>query len=85
MDEKFQKLPLPVRKVLATLNHDIKILLSESYLGCYLHGSLALGGFNPQKSDIDLLILIKDSLQFEKKIALSKLLLQYSNAPFPIE
>ena len=43
MDEKFQKLPLPVRKILATLNHDIKILLSESYLGCYLHGSLALG------------------------------------------
>lgn len=31
------------------------------------------------------MILIKDSLQFEKKIALSKLLLQYSNAPFPIE
>ncbi len=31
------------------------------------------------------MILIKDSLQFEKKIALSKLLLQCSNAPFPIE
>lgn len=85
MNKKIQKLPLPVRKLLTTLNHEIKKILSDTYLGTYLHGSLALGGFNPNKSDIDLLILTKDCLQFDQKFALSNLLLQYSNAPFPIE
>ncbi|MEG0294236.1 aminoglycoside adenylyltransferase domain-containing protein [Enterococcus sp.] len=85
MDKDRHTLPSPVQDFLNLLNHEIKTLLSDAYLGCYLHGSLALGGFNPQKSDIDLLILIKKPLRLEQKIALVKRLLQYSNEPFPIE
>ncbi|MDQ0195648.1 nucleotidyltransferase domain-containing protein [Paenibacillus wynnii] len=36
--------------------------LSGNLLGIYLHGSLAMGCFNPLKSDIDFLIVVKDKL-----------------------
>lgn len=36
--------------------------LRENLLGIYLHGSLAMGCFNPIKSDIDFLIVVKEKL-----------------------
>lgn len=38
----------------------LKNELSESLLGIYLHGSMAMGCFNPLHSDVDLLVLVKD-------------------------
>ncbi|MCY9533355.1 nucleotidyltransferase domain-containing protein [Paenibacillus sp. UNC217MF] len=32
--------------------------LSQSLVGIYLHGSLAMGFFPPQQSDIDILIIV---------------------------
>ncbi len=34
--------------------------MSESLTGIYLHGSMAMGCFNPYQSDIDLLINVND-------------------------
>ncbi|MDO3411474.1 DUF4111 domain-containing protein [Saccharibacillus sp. CPCC 101409] len=34
--------------------------LGDNTVGVYLHGSLALGGFNPAASDLDLLVAVKD-------------------------
>ena len=36
-------------------------------MGIYLHGSLALGCFNPKVSDIDFLIVVRDKLFLELK------------------
>ncbi|WP_058301526.1 aminoglycoside adenylyltransferase domain-containing protein [Gorillibacterium timonense] len=36
--------------------------LRENLVGLYLHGSLAMGCFNPSRSDIDLLIVVKEPL-----------------------
>lgn len=36
--------------------------LQENLSGLYLHGSLAMGCFNPSKSDIDFLVVIKEKL-----------------------
>lgn len=36
--------------------------LSENLVGVYLHGSLAMGGFNPSSSDIDILVVVKKPL-----------------------
>lgn len=35
--------------------------LSENLVGIYLHGSLAMGCFNPSRSDVDL-VVVKESL-----------------------
>ena len=39
-----------------------KKILEENLVGVYLHGSLAMGCFNPQKSDIDLIIVVNEPL-----------------------
>ena len=39
-----------------------KDILGNNLVGVYLHGSLAMGCFNPQKSDIDLIIVVNEPL-----------------------
>ena len=39
-----------------------KDILGDNLVGIYLHGSLAMGCFNPQRSDIDLIIVVNNSL-----------------------
>jgi len=49
-------LPLEVIKFLIPIQEKMKEALGD-YIGFYLHGSLALGGFQHQTSDVDILIL----------------------------
>ncbi|SEN36174.1 aminoglycoside adenylyltransferase domain-containing protein [Paenibacillus sp. OV219] len=52
-----------------------KLVLGENVAGIYLHGSLAMGGFNPDKSDIDIIILAKKKLSKAETTELTKQLL----------
>ena len=36
-------------------------ILGENLAGVYLHGSLAMGCFNPRKSDLDLLTVVRET------------------------
>ncbi|BBI33547.1 aminoglycoside adenylyltransferase domain-containing protein [Cohnella abietis] len=49
----------------------LKEELSQSLTGIYLHGSMAMGCFNPTQSDIDILVIVKgkQSIATYKKIA----------------
>jgi len=60
-------------------------LLKNNLVGIYLHGSLAMGCFNPTQSDIDLLIVVKESLSEQEKLALAKAYLTISNDFSPLE
>lgn len=62
-----------------------KEIVAEKLVGFYVHGSLAMGGFNPKSSDIDILVVTTDSLSIETKRMLAKLFLECSNNPFPVE
>lgn len=42
-------------------------ILAENLVGIYLHGSAVMGCFNPEKSDIDLLVVVKDDISFSIK------------------
>lgn len=44
-------------------------IFKENLTGVYLHGSLAMGCFNPKKSDIDLIIMIEQDITEEQKLA----------------
>lgn len=43
-------------------------ILGDNLVGIYLHGSAAMGCFNDVKSDIDLLVVVKDELSLEDKL-----------------
>ena len=60
-------------------------VLGNELIAVYLHGSLAMGCFNPVRSDIDLLVVTQDWLSVEVKRRLVEKLLQHSLNPSPIE
>jgi len=74
-----------VRAQVEELQHQLLKLLDKNLVGLYLHGSLAMGGFNPARSDLDLLVVIERPLAPEIKRDLLRLLLQLSKKPYPIE
>lgn len=46
-----------VQEIIETLVRQIKSVLADNLEGLYLKGSLALGDFNPETSDVDLLVI----------------------------
>ena len=55
-----------------------KELLRENLVGIYLHGSLAMGCFNPRKSDIDLIIVVDQPLSDPVKRAYLDMVVGYN-------
>lgn len=64
---------------------DIRRITVDNFAGAYLHGSLAMGGFNSQSSDVDILVVTERSVTLDEKRKLAELLLQCSSHPYPIE
>ncbi len=77
--------PTSVRQQVTTLTTQIAQILGENLVGVYLHGSLSFGCFNPQRSDIDLLVVTERLMTVDNKLALARLLLASSLHPYPVE
>ncbi|WP_096189610.1 aminoglycoside adenylyltransferase domain-containing protein [Evansella halocellulosilytica] len=58
---------MDIQAYLNKIVHVFRERLDENLVGVYLHGSLAMGCFNPDKSDVDLLVIIKNKIPYEKK------------------
>ena len=54
-----------VNEVLNLLLLNVKRILKDQFFGMYLYGSLSSGDFNPDTSDIDFLVVTKDTLSNE--------------------
>lgn len=80
-------LPFPnsAGQQLDLLVSELRHLLGQQLIGIYLHGSLALGSFNPARSDLDVLVIVGSSLSTASKAALGRLLLRLSQQPYPLE
>ena len=50
--------------------YDYRTILGDDLVGIYLHGSLAFGCFNPEKSDIDFIAVVNKPLTINEKTAL---------------
>ena len=59
---------MPYQKIIDAFVAAAKEILGEQLTGIYLHGSLAMGCFNPEKSDIDLIIIIENNISDEQKM-----------------
>jgi len=53
-----------------------KKILGKELIGVYLHGSMAMGCFNPDKSDIDLIVIIEESISDAQKLEFMKCIVE---------
>ncbi|QHJ69927.1 aminoglycoside adenylyltransferase domain-containing protein [Planococcus halotolerans] len=74
-----------IKEFLDTLIADIHRLIESPMIGIYLHGSLAMGRFNPARSDIDLLVVTETPIGMETKKKLAAFFLEQSSNPYPVE
>lgn len=73
---------LPVQQILDEIVNSYHAILRENLLGIYLHGSLAMGCFNPDASDIDFLVVVREKPAFDEMRKLVAVLLGLSeNGP----
>ena len=77
--------PTAVETQVNTFCAHLQALLETNLSGIYLHGSLAMGCFNPDCSDVDLLVVTARGMSIETKRRVVQLLLHASMAPSPIE
>jgi predicted nucleotidyltransferase len=77
--------PSSVNEHVDRLVEGFRDLLGDNLRGIYLHGSLALGCFNPACSDIDALVVVEEPLDTDTKLLVADLLLRVSCAPYPVE
>lgn len=63
------------KEIAKTFQHE----LANNLIGVYLHGSLAMGCFNPESSDIDILVVVEDNLSLGTKKMLGKSLVEISD------
>ncbi len=55
--------------VLDRFTEKTKEILKDNLVGVYLHGSAVMGCFNPSKSDLDLIVVVKNPMSDEVKKA----------------
>jgi len=67
MGYNYYNAPKEIKLILEEIINSYRNILKDNLIGIYLHGSLALGCFNPKKSDIDFLIVVRDRLSIETK------------------
>jgi predicted nucleotidyltransferase len=77
--------PSSVRAQVEWLLRGFGEVLPQKLSGVYLHGSFALGCFNPLRSDLDVLVVVDAPLQPDEKLRLVDLLLHVSMTPHQIE
>lgn len=59
---------MPYQSLLDEIVEKSKLIFKENLTGIYLHGSLAMGCFHPNKSDIDLILVIKNRITDMQKL-----------------
>jgi len=55
------------KRILNKILEAYKSILGDNLVGIYIHGSIAFGCFNPSKSDINFMAVVKDRLTLEEK------------------
>ena len=85
MSAAWKECPAEIKVFIFKLKERIKEFIDDNFVGFYLHGSLAMGGFNPKRSDIDVLVVTDKPIRLIEKRNLAQLFLDDSSSPYPIE
>jgi streptomycin 3"-adenylyltransferase len=81
----WQNSPEAVRDQIERFVRECRELLGEDLSGVYLHGSLAMGSFNPKLSDLDVLVLSERRLSQQDRRSFAQAMLSLSGDPHPVE
>lgn len=65
-----QRIPPKIKTLLKQITDPYQTILGDNLVGIYIHGSLALGCFNWEKSDIDFIAVVRESLSAGVKLSL---------------
>lgn len=79
MIPEISNIPKETRLILEKIVDTFRNILKDNLIGIYLHGSIAMGCFNPEKSDIDFLLVVKEKLSEETKRAIINSTLELAN------
>jgi len=74
----YDNAPKRVKALIGKLINALKSILGENLIGVYLHGSLAMGGFVPGQSDVDVMVVAENALSDRQKESLAKSCLSLS-------
>ncbi|WKA56633.1 aminoglycoside adenylyltransferase domain-containing protein [Planococcus shixiaomingii] len=85
MDFQWDNCSQELRDFVHNLLIETSNIIEGQVIGCYLHGSLVMGGFNPDRSDIDLLVVTEQPLRIKTKRELAQFFLRSSKKPYPVE
>lgn len=85
MTRGWDSCPDPARRQVDGLVAWFRSAVGSSLVGVYLYGSLAMGCFNPEASDIDLLVVTTHELNPEARLGLADHLLANSGSPHALE
>ncbi len=69
-------LPQETKALLNNIAEGSEKILRDNFIGLYVHGSIAMGCFNPFVSDIDFLIVVRTRMSITEKRAIVKMLLE---------
>jgi predicted nucleotidyltransferase len=78
-----QVLPPHVHTLLTEICDKFQTCLGDNFTGFYLHGSLVMGCFNFDLSDIDFLVIIKDPMDRKTTRKIIGILLEASSKAPP--
>lgn len=79
----YEALPPEIKAQLTRITESWKTHAGESLVGVYLHGSVALGAFQPASGDLGVLVVVKDALTIETKLKIAQDLLEIDGCPCP--
>ncbi|GCF08939.1 aminoglycoside adenylyltransferase domain-containing protein [Dictyobacter arantiisoli] len=85
MDYNWTNCSKVVKTEVLTLVAELQRLLEDNLTGIYLYGSMAAGGFNPERSDIDILVVTPHNMSGETKKNLLELLWRMSRVPSALD
>lgn len=66
------------QRILFRISEEYNRIFKSNLVGIYIHGSIAFGCFNPNKSDIDFLVVVRNEPTLEEKEKAIKILLELS-------
>ena len=81
----YKDLPMEILNQINSVVDIWKRHMGANLIGVYLHGSIALNAFNPDSGDIDLLVVVKDSIEISTKLEIARDIIAIDRKPRPLE
>lgn len=81
----YEELPENIKFQLNNVTDVWKKHMEANLIGIYLHGSIALKTFDPNFSNLNLLVVLDSPLYPEKRVEIAKDIISLNNVPCPLE